>query len=301
MFKKCFPRSFNKLLKTWLLTAMLGFIFHNLIPSEHFNDNSFGSVAFAQSSGQSGKVPSIAPVTAPGLNPSRTTLSKNSIPLFALSIGDSENSDDLVPALRVVAILTILTLAPAILLLTSAFTRILIVLSFVRQALGSPSMPPNQVLVGLSLFLTYFVMGPTTSKIYDTAIAPYMAKTMSADVAFDKAQVPVRDFMLAQVRKEDIKLFLSLSQGPQPQKPEDIPMRILIPSFVISELKSAFQIGFLVYLPFIIIDMIVSSVLMAMGMMMLPPTVVSLPLKIILFVVVDGWNLLAGSLIRSFS
>ncbi len=260
------------------------------------------SLAFAQTEAKNQNVvPQIAPVSAPGLNPSKTSLKPSTIPLFSLSIGDSENSDDLVPALRVVGILTILTLAPAILLLTSAFTRILIVLSFVRQALGSPTMPPNQVLVGLSLFLTYFVMGPTTTKIYDTAIAPYMAKSISADVAFDKAQTPVRDFMLAQVRKEDVKLFLSLSQGPQPQKPEDIPMRVLIPSFIISELKSAFQIGFLVYLPFIIIDMIVSSVLMAMGMMMLPPTVVSLPLKIILFVVVDGWNLLAGSLIRSFA
>lgn len=260
------------------------------------------SLAFAQTAAKNpSTVPQIAPVSAPGLNPSKTSLKPSTIPLFSLSIGDSENSDDLVPALRVVGILTILTLAPAILLLTSAFTRILIVLSFVRQALGSPTMPPNQVLVGLSLFLTYFVMGPTTTKIYDTAIAPYMAKSISADVAFDKAQTPVRDFMLAQVRKEDVKLFLSLSQGPQPQKPEDIPMRVLIPSFIISELKSAFQIGFLVYLPFIIIDMIVSSVLMAMGMMMLPPTVVSLPLKIILFVVVDGWNLLAGSLIRSFA
>jgi flagellar biosynthetic protein FliP len=260
------------------------------------------SLAFAQTAEKNQNiVPQIAPVSAPGLNPSKTSLKPSTIPLFSLSIGDSENSDDLVPALRVVGILTILTLAPAILLLTSAFTRILIVLSFVRQALGSPTMPPNQVLIGLSLFLTYFVMGPTTTKIYDTAIAPYMAKSISADVAFDKAQTPVRDFMLAQVRKEDVKLFLSLSQGPQPQKPEDIPMRVLIPSFIISELKSAFQIGFLVYLPFIIIDMIVSSVLMAMGMMMLPPTVVSLPLKIILFVVVDGWNLLAGSLIRSFA
>lgn len=260
------------------------------------------SFAFAQTALQNqNTVPQIAPVSAPGLNPSKTSLKPSTIPLFSLSIGDSENSDDLVPALRVVGILTILTLAPAILLLTSAFTRILIVLSFVRQALGSPTMPPNQVLIGLSLFMTYFVMGPTTTKIYDTAIAPYMAKSISADVAFDRAQTPVRDFMLAQVRKEDIKLFLSLAQGPQPQRPEDIPMRVLIPSFIISELKSAFQIGFLVYLPFIIIDMIVSSVLMAMGMMMLPPTVVSLPLKIILFVVVDGWNLLAGSLIRSFA
>lgn len=263
-------------------------------------------VAFfpAQSEAQVAKteqVQAVAPVSAPGLNASRTSLKQGSIPLFSLSIADSENSDDLVPALRVVGILTILTLAPAILLLTSAFTRILIVLSFVRQALGSPTMPPNQVLIGLSLFLTYFVMGPTTTKIYDTSIAPYMAKTISAEQAFDQAQQPLRDFMLAQVRRDDLKLFFSLSNAPQPAKPEDIPMRILIPSFIISELKSAFQIGFLVYLPFIIIDMIVSSVLMAMGMMMLPPTVVSLPLKIILFVVVDGWNLLTGSLIRSFS
>jgi flagellar biosynthetic protein FliP len=247
------------------------------------------------------QVQTIAPVSAPGINASKTTLKQGSIPLFSLSIADSENSDDLVPALRVVGILTILTLAPAILLLTSAFTRILIVLSFVRQALGSPTMPPNQVLIGLSLFLTYFVMGPTTTKIYDTSIAPYMAKTISAEQAFDQAQQPLRDFMLAQVRRDDLKLFFSLSNTAQPEKPADIPMRILIPSFIISELKSAFQIGFLVYLPFIIIDMIVSSVLMAMGMMMLPPTVVSLPLKIILFVVVDGWNLLSGSLIRSFA
>jgi flagellar biosynthetic protein FliP len=280
-----------RMLVTLILTLGLAQAF--LVPSL--------AMAQGQNPAQTATVPQIAPVSAPGLNPSKTTLKPNTIPLFSLSIGDSENSDDLVPALRVVGILTILTLAPAILLLTSAFTRILIVLSFVRQALGSPTMPPNQVLIGLSLFLTYFVMAPTTTKIYDTAIAPYMAKTITADVAFEKAQTPVRDFMMAQVRKEDIKLFLSLSQGPQPQKPEDISMRVLIPSFIISELKSAFQIGFLVYLPFIIIDMIVSGVLMAMGMMMLPPTVVSLPLKIILFVVVDGWNLLAGSLIRSFS
>jgi flagellar biosynthetic protein FliP len=275
-----------------------------LIPAVLLLSSGFSSEGFAQdrkAQQQSAAVPQIAPVNSQGINPSKTSLKGGSIPLFSLSIADSENSDDLVPALRVVAILTILTLAPAILLLMSAFTRILIVLSFVRQALGSPTMPPNQVLVGLSLFLTYFVMAPTTTKIYDTSIAPYMEKKMSAEAAFDIAQVPLRDFMLAQVHKEDIKLFLSLSKGPQPQKPEDIPMRVLIPSFIISELKSAFQIGFLVYLPFIIIDMIVSSVLMAMGMMMLPPTVVSLPLKVILFVVVDGWNLLAGSLIRSFS
>lgn len=222
-------------------------------------------------------------------------------PLFSFNVAGGNDTDDLSPALRAVAILTLLTLAPALLLLMSAFTRILIVLSFLRQALGAPTMPPNQVLVGISIFLTYFVMAPTTTKIYDDALKPYMDKTISAEVAFERAQIPAHKFMMAQVRKEDLQLFFSLSQTSAPAKPTETPMRVLIPSFVISELKSAFQIGFLVYLPFIIIDMIVSSVLMAMGMMMLPPTVVSLPLKIILFVLVDGWNLLAGSLVKSFS
>lgn len=234
--------------------------------------------------------------------PQSPSMNKNGEPLFAINIaGSHEGSDDLAPALRAVAILTILTLAPAVLLLMSAFTRILIVLSFLRQALGSPTMPPNQVLVGITLFLTYFVMAPTTTKMYDNAIAPYMEKRISSAVALERAQQPIQKFMLAQTRKEDLQLFLSLAKAPQPKNPNDLPLRILLPSFVISELKSAFQIGFLVYLPFIIIDMIVSSVLMAMGMMMLPPTVVSLPLKLILFVLVDGWNLLAGSLVKSFA
>lgn len=227
--------------------------------------------------------------------------SNKSLPLFSVNIAESEDADDLVPALRVVAILTLITFAPAMLLLMSAFTRIMIVLSFLRQALGSPSMPPNQVLIGLALFLTYFVMAPTTTKLYDTAIVPYMEKRIAAAEAFELGQQPVRDFMLAQTRKEDMQLFFQLSKLPQPKSVAELPMRILIPAFIISELKAAFQIGFLVYLPFIIIDMIVSSVLMAMGMMMLPPTVVSLPLKIVLFVLVDGWNLLAGSLVRSFA
>jgi flagellar biosynthetic protein FliP len=232
------------------------------------------------------------PATAPG---------QKSLPLLSINLADSENPDDLVPMLRVVAILTIVTLAPAILLLMSAFTRILIVLSFFRQALGSPSLPPNQVLIGLSLFLTYFVMAPTVNTMYDKAIVPYMEKKLTAGEAFQLAQAPVRDFMLNQTHKEDLRLFYQISKEPQPKTAADIPMRILIPSFVTSELKAAFQIGFIVYLPFIVVDMIVSSVLMAMGMMMLPPTVVSLPLKIILFVLVDGWNLLVGSLVRSFA
>lgn len=226
--------------------------------------------------------------------------SQPKIPLFSVNVGNTENPDDLVPALRMIAILTILTLAPTILLLMSSFTRILIVFSFLRQALGSPTMPPNQILIGLSMFLTYFVMTPVTNDVYQNAIQPYMQKTLSAGDAFEKAQIPLHKFMIDQTRKEDLQLFLTLGKLEQPETSKDVPMRALIPAFVISELRNAFQIGFLVYLPFIIIDMVVSSVLMAMGMMMLPPTIVSLPLKIIMFVLVDGWNLLVSSLVKSF-
>lgn len=221
-------------------------------------------------------------------------------PLFSLSINDTDNPDDLVPALRVVALITLLTFAPAILLLMSSFTRILIVLSFLRQAIGAPTMPPNQVLIGLSLFMTYFVMAPTVEVVYEQAVVPYMDKQISAEEAAARATDPMKNFMLRQTRPDDLKLFYKLGNMEQPATRADVSMRALIPAFVISELKAAFQIGFMVYLPFIVIDMIVSSVLMAMGMMMLPPTVVSLPLKIVLFVLVDGWNLLTGSLISSF-
>ncbi|MGY3803404.1 flagellar type III secretion system pore protein FliP [Pigmentibacter ruber] len=228
-------------------------------------------------------------------------LNKNPLPVFSINIANGENQDDYVPALKVLAVLTLLTFGPAILLLMSAFTRILIVLSFLRQALGTPTMPPNQILIALSLFLTYFVMSPAISKIYDQAIVPYLQKDITTQQALEVGQKPLHEFMMAQVKTDDLKLFYQMSKMEKPVTKEDVPMRILVPSFVISELKTAFQIGFLVYLPFIVIDMIVSSVLMAMGMMMLPPTVVSLPLKLILFVVVDGWGLLAGSLIKSFN
>ena len=238
--------------------------------------------------------------SAPELSPGSSNATGARSPLFSLSINDTDNPDDLAPALRVVALITMLTFAPAILLLMSSFTRILIVLSFLRQAIGVPTMPPNQVLVGLALFMSYFVMAPTLEQVYVTAAKPYMEKQISAEVAAEKASLPIKTFMLKQTRAEDLKLFYRLGKIPQPATREDVTMRALVPAFVISELKSAFQIGFLVYLPFIVIDMIVSSVLMAMGMMMLPPTIVSLPLKIILFVLVDGWNLLSHSLVASF-
>lgn len=228
-------------------------------------------------------------------------LNKSQMPVFSINIANGENQDDYIPALKVLAVLTLLTFGPAILLLMSAFTRILIVLSFLRQAFGTPTMPPNQILIALSLFLTYFVMSPAITKIYDQAIVPYLQKDITTPQALEIGQKPLHEFMMAQVKSDDLKLFYQMSKSERPATKEDVPMRILVPSFVISELKTAFQIGFLVYLPFIVIDMIVSSVLMAMGMMMLPPTVVSLPLKLILFVVVDGWGLLAGSLIKSFN
>jgi len=221
-------------------------------------------------------------------------------PLFSFQFNQSQGPDDLVPALRVVTILTLLTLAPALLLLMTSFTRILIVLSFIRQAIGNPTMPPNQVLIGLSLFLTWFVMAPLADNIYNNSLQPYMNKEIPLEQALDIAEKPFKTFMLDQTRKDDIKLFLDIDKQEPPKNAADISLKILIPAFVISELKTAFQIGFLVYLPFIIIDMVISNVLMAMGMMMLPPTVVSLPIKIVLFVLVDGWNLLTNSLVKSF-
>ena len=223
------------------------------------------------------------------------------IPLLSVQLAGTNNSDDLAPALRVLGILTLLTFAPAVLLLMSAFTRILIVFSFLRQALGAPTMPPNQVLVGLSLFLTYFVMSPTVTRVFEDSVQPYMDKKITVAEAFEKGQGPLREFMLRQTRPQDIGLFFKLGKEKKPPNARQAPMHVLVPAFVISELRFAFQIGFLVYLPFIIIDMIVSSVLMSLGMMMLPPTVVSLPLKIIIFVVVDGWNLLVTSVVSSFA
>jgi flagellar biosynthetic protein FliP len=205
-----------------------------------------------------------------------------------------------VSAIKIIMMLTVLTLAPAILIMMTAFTRIIIVLSFVRQALGTQQMPPNQLLVGLALFLTFFVMQPFFNKINQDALQPYLNNQISQDVAVDKALAPIRTFMFHQTRASDLTLFIKLSKSEQPKTRADVPTTVLIPAFVLSELKTAFQIGFIVYLPFLVIDMVAASVLMAMGMMMLPPVVISLPFKIMLFVLVDGWTLLVGSLVKSF-
>jgi flagellar biosynthetic protein FliP len=195
---------------------------------------------------------------------------------------------------------TALSFLPAILLMMTGFTRIVIVLSLLRQALGTQSAPPNQVVVGLSLFLTFFVMGPTLDRIYADAYLPYTANSITFNVALDRAEAPVRGFMVKQTRQSDFALFAKLAKLPPDTKPDTASLRVLVPAFVISELKSAFQIGFMIFIPFLVIDIVVASVLMSLGMMMLSPVLVALPFKLMLFVLADGWNLLIGSLAASF-
>lgn len=223
------------------------------------------------------------------------------MPSLSLNLGETDDPDSVVPAMKIVAMLTVLSVAPAIILMMTSFTRILVVLSFVRQALGTQSLPPNQIILGLALFLTMFTMGPVWDKINGNALQPYLQKTITQEKAIDEFIGPVRDFMIKETRESDLALFFNIAKQGKPKAAEDVPLRILIPSFMISELKTAFQIGFIVYIPFLIIDMVISAILMAMGMMMLPPTVVSLPFKLVLFVLVDGWSLIIGSLVKSFT
>lgn len=203
-------------------------------------------------------------------------------------------------SLQTLILLTSLTFLPAVLLMMTAFTRIVIVLSLLRQALGTLQSPPNQVLIGLSLFLTFFVMAPVFDKINSAALQPYLADQMNVMQALEQGSGPLKQFMLQQTRQEDLALFVKLSKAPPLQGPEAVPLKILVPAYVISELKTAFQIGFVIFIPFLIIDMVVASVLMSMGMMMLSPVTISFPFKLMLFVLVDGWNLLIGSLVQSF-
>ncbi|MEZ4440230.1 MAG: flagellar type III secretion system pore protein FliP [Polyangiaceae bacterium] len=203
--------------------------------------------------------------------------------------------------LKILALLTILSLLPAIVLSTTSFIRVIIVLSFVRTGIGSMQTPPNQVLIGIALFMTVFTMGPVTERILEDAYRPYAAQQIDENEAFDRAAAPLRAFMLRQTRQADLALFYEAAKLPLPQTEEEVPLRIAIPAFVISELTTAFQMGVLVLLPFLLIDLATASVLMSMGMMMVPPTSISLPLKLLLFVVVDGWHVLTDSLLRSFS
>ena len=211
-----------------------------------------------------------------------------------------EDGGELAVPLKIAFILTILTLAPSILVMLTSFTRVVVVLSFLRQALGTQQMPPNQVIVGLSLFLTFFIMAPVWNEVKSKALDPLINKEIDQEKALGLAMEPVRGFMFRQTSEKDLALFMKIAKLERPETAADIPTHVLIPSFIIGELKRAFQIGFLIYVPFIVLDMVVASVLLSMGMMMLPPVMISLPFKLMLFVLVDGWHLIVGSLVRSF-
>ncbi len=222
------------------------------------------------------------------------------LPTLSVGIKDATTPAEVSTALQVLLVLTILTVAPAILLMTTAFTRIIIVLSFVRQAMGTQNTPPNQVLLGLALFLTLFVMAPTFNSINQQALQPYMQEKITQQQALSRSLEVMREFMFSQVQESELQLLIDLTKEEQPADKKEVSSAILIPAFMLSELKRAFQMGFMIYVPFLVIDMLVASVLMAMGMMMLPPIVISLPFKLLLFVLVDGWQLVVGSLMKSF-
>jgi flagellar biosynthetic protein FliP len=221
-------------------------------------------------------------------------------PYFSVGLNNTEGPGMPTVTLQIFLLMTVLSLAPAIMIMVTSFTRIVIVLSLLRRALGTMQMPPNQILVGLALFLTFFIMTPVWQQINQNALQPYLDKTISNQQAFQNAVSPLREFMLKQTREKDLALFVDIAKIKRPQNASEIPTTVLIPSFIISEVKTAFQIGLLLYVPFLIIDMVVASVLLSMGMMMLPPIMVSLPFKLMLFVLADGWYLLVGSLVKGF-
>ncbi len=222
------------------------------------------------------------------------------IPKITFDIKEAAGPRDVALSLQVLFLLTILTLAPAIIMMMTAFTRVVIVMDFIKRALSLQQMPPNQIIIGFSLFLTFFIMAPTFTKINDEALQPYLKGKIDNEAFFNKGMDPLRTFMFKQTREKDIALFIKLAKLPKPKNQKDVPSYCLIPAFMISEMKRAFEIGVFIFIPFIVIDMIVASALMAMGMIMLPPIMISLPFKIILFILVDGWNLLAYELVRSF-
>ena len=225
-----------------------------------------------------------------------TELNAQSVPKITIGIEESDEPEDVSLTLQILALMTVLSLAPSILIMMTSFTRIIVVFHFLRQALGTQQMPPNQLLLGLALFLTMFIMTPVWTEVNDTALQPYLAKEINYKEALEKGMKPVRHFMYTQTREKDLALFLNLSKAPKPNNITEVPNKVLIPSFIISELRKGFQIGFILYIPLLVLDLVVASVLMSMGMMMLPPVMISLPFKILLFVLVDGWNLVIGSL-----
>lgn len=222
------------------------------------------------------------------------------IPTVNLSLSAPDTPSQLVTTLNIIIVLTILALAPSIIFVMTSFLRLIVVFSFLRQAMGTQSMPPNTILITLALILTFFIMEPVATKSYNEAVKPYLEEKIGYEEAFAKGVKPFKEFMLKNTREKDLALFYRIRNLPNPKTIDDVPLSVLVPAFMISELKTAFEIGFLIYLPFLVIDMVVSSVLMAMGMMMLPPVMISLPFKLLIFVLVDGWNLLVQRLVESF-
>lgn len=230
-------------------------------------------------------VPAMAQMTLPSVN---------------LGFKQTNDPGEVVNAIKIILVLTVLTLAPAILIMMTSFTRLIIVFSFLRQAMGTQQLPPNQLLVGLALFLTFFIMGPAFTEMNTKGIQPYLKNEISQERALEETLGPLRKFMFAQTRPADLSLFVKMAKIDAPKNLGEVPTMVLVPAFIISEMKTAFQIGFIIFLPFLVIDMVAASALMAMGMMMLPPVVISMPLKIMLFLLVDGWTLLVGSMVNSF-
>jgi flagellar biosynthetic protein FliP len=222
------------------------------------------------------------------------------IPSVNVEVGTAENPEQVASTLQVIAVLTLATIAPSILMMTTSFVRIVVIIGFLRNALATQNVPPNQVIVSLALFLTFYIMAPYWSQANDNGLQPYLAGQISQEEAITNVLEPMREFMFRQTRESDLALFVNLSEAERPNSQEDVSTFVLIPAFIISELKTAFQIGFMLYVPFIVIDMIVATTLMSMGMMMLPPVMISLPFKILLFVMIDGWHLLIRSIIVSF-
>lgn len=222
------------------------------------------------------------------------------LPKIGIDIGASDSGKDVSVTLQILLLMTILSLAPSIMIMTTSYLRLIIVFHFLKTALGTQQMPPSQLLAGMALFITFFIMAPTFSKINDEALTPLMDNKITTKEAYDKGIEPLREFMFRNTREQDLELFIGLANMTRPSNRNDIPTYILIPAFVISELRAGFIIGFFLFIPFIMVDMIVSSILLSMGMMMLPPMMISLPFKILLFILVDGWNLIIGSVVRSF-
>ena len=233
--------------------------------------------------------------------PAASAWGQSPAPLISIGLDQAADQGKVAMVMQLFLLMTVLSLAPSILIMLTSFTRIAIVFSLLRQAMGTNQLPPNQIVIGLSLFLTFYVMAPVWQRVNQDALQPLIAKEINQKQAFDKAIEPIRKFMISQTREKDLALLVNVAKMPRPANIGDVPTTVLIPSFIISELKTAFQIGFMLYVPFLIIDMVVASVLLSMGMMMLPPIMVSLPFKLMIFVLADGWYLIVGSLVKSFS